>query len=149
MPSMPKRPCSHPGCGVLTDNGRCTTHRAQLRKEQDAQRSNSYRRGYGPKWQKARQGWLRVHPLCGDRLDGAEAEHSQCMQQQRIGIATDVDHIVAVNGPTDPLFWRPSNWQSLCHSCHSMKTAKEDGGFTGKGEGRVESLQPQPKRPYA
>ncbi|WP_353056028.1 hypothetical protein [Mesobacillus subterraneus] len=27
------------------------------------------------------------------------------------------------------LFWNVHNWQSLCASCHSSKTVKEDGGF--------------------
>ncbi|KAE8545359.1 hypothetical protein F6453_2331 [Marinobacter nauticus] len=27
------------------------------------------------------------------------------------------------------LFWDDSNWQALCHSCHSEKTASEDSGF--------------------
>jgi 5-methylcytosine-specific restriction protein A len=27
------------------------------------------------------------------------------------------------------LFWDRSNWQGLCHPCHSAKTATEDGGF--------------------
>jgi 5-methylcytosine-specific restriction protein A len=27
------------------------------------------------------------------------------------------------------LFWDQSNWQPLCHTCHSKKTAREDGGF--------------------
>nr|DAK90259.1 MAG TPA: HNH endonuclease bacteriophage, HNH Endonuclease, DNA.52A [Caudoviricetes sp.] len=25
--------------------------------------------------------------------------------------------------------WDQSNWQALCHECHSRKTAKENGGF--------------------
>lgn len=41
----------------------------------------------------------------------------------------DVDHIVAVNGPADPLFWDRKNHQGLCESCHSYKTATQDGGF--------------------
>jgi 5-methylcytosine-specific restriction protein A len=40
--------------------------------------------------------------------------------------ATDVDHIVSkAKGGTDA----GTNLQSLCHSHHSMKTAREDGGF--------------------
>ena len=37
-----------------------------------------------------------------------------------------VDHIDgdSSNNPEDG-----SNWQTLCRSCHSSKTAKEDGGF--------------------
>jgi 5-methylcytosine-specific restriction protein A len=42
------------------------------------------------------------------------------------------DHIVAVTGPDDPLFWDKTNWQPICHTCHSIKTAKEDGSFGNK-----------------
>lgn len=41
----------------------------------------------------------------------------------------DVDHIVAVAGPADPLFWKTENHQALCGTCHKRKTALENGGF--------------------
>ncbi len=34
---------------------------------------------------------------------------------------------VRVDGPRDPRFWDPGNHQPLCKSCHSHKTATEDG----------------------
>lgn len=30
------------------------------------------------------------------------------------------------------LFWNSGNWQGLCSTCHSTKTAREDGGFGNK-----------------
>ncbi|MFA5379199.1 MAG: HNH endonuclease signature motif containing protein, partial [Dehalococcoidia bacterium] len=42
--------------------------------------------------------------------------------------ATDVDHIEPHCGDYDK-FWDESNLSALCHSCHSRKTAREDGGF--------------------
>ena len=48
-------------------------------------------------------------------------------------MATDVDHIIPVEGPLDPLFWDETNWQSLCHPHHSRKTNAEDGGFGRRG----------------
>lgn len=42
--------------------------------------------------------------------------------------ATDVDHIVPHKGNHE-LFWDRDNWQALCHHCHSVKTATEDGGW--------------------
>lgn len=39
-----------------------------------------------------------------------------------------VDHIRPHKGDQE-LFWDPANLQSLCDSCHSRKTATEDGGF--------------------
>jgi 5-methylcytosine-specific restriction enzyme A len=65
-----------------------------------------------PAWRKARLGFLAEHPLCA-----------------RCGApATVVDHIVPHRG--DPaIFWDRTRWQALCASCHSRKTAAEDGGF--------------------
>jgi 5-methylcytosine-specific restriction endonuclease McrA len=44
-------------------------------------------------------------------------------------LATDVDHVIAVAGETDPLFYVEENHQALCHECHSFKTALENGAF--------------------
>lgn len=88
-------------------------------------RSNSTRRGYGYRWQRYRESWLQSHPVCGDRERGRSAEHSECARSGRVSAATDVDHIKRVTGPDDPLFWEPSNHQSLCHVCHSLKTVRE------------------------
>ncbi|MCR8827199.1 HNH endonuclease [Photobacterium sp. TY 1-4] len=48
------------------------------------------------------------------------------------GPATDVDHITPHKGDRR-LFFDQSNWQSLCKSCHSRKTAREvfHGGVAG------------------
>ncbi|MFK3973764.1 HNH endonuclease [Pseudomonas sp. NPDC087358] len=80
-------------------------------------RGTSSERGYGYRWQKAREGFLRKHPLC-----------VHCEQRGRVTAATDVDHITPHRGDKD-LFWDRQNWQGLCHPCHSVKTATEDGGF--------------------
>jgi len=40
-------------------------------------------------------------------------------------LATQVDHIQPVLGPSDPLFWEHTNHQPLCHSHHSQKTRAE------------------------
>jgi len=40
----------------------------------------------------------------------------------------DIDHIVPHKGSWS-LFMDPKNLQGLCHRHHSMKTAREDGGF--------------------
>ena len=52
---------------------------------------------------------------------------SFCRECSKRGIrtrATDVDHIVDHKGDWD-VFCDPSNLESLCHSCHSRKTARE------------------------
>ena len=112
MPSRPNTPCRHPGCAALVPYGTkyCEKHRA-LHPEEIRTASS---RGYGSRWNKARKRYLETHPLC-----------VECMKNGRYVKATDVDHIVAHRGDR-ALFWDVSNWQALCHSCHSKKTARED-----------------------
>lgn len=73
-------------------------------------------RGYGSRWQRARLAHLAANPLC-----------VRCEAEGRVTEATDVDHHIPHRGDYT-LFWDESNWRSLCHSCHSKKTATEDGG---------------------
>lgn len=68
-------------------------------------------------WERVRAEWLRCFPNC-----------VECQARNVLTKATDVDHIHPHNG--DPvLFFDRDNLQSLCHACHSRKTAAEDGGF--------------------
>lgn len=124
MKSAPK-PCTHPSCGTLVHDGsgRCAKHAKQLRQSIDAKRGNSTERGYSYAWQQAREGFLRKHPLC--------VRHES---RGQVVAATVVDHIRPHKGDKD-LFWERSNWQSLCKTCHDIKTATEDGGF-GRSKGR-------------
>lgn len=124
MPVASPRPCTYPGCGVLVQDGtsRCAKHKHVERRQADQQRGGSTERGYGSRWQKAREGFLRHNPLC---------VHHQ--QRGEIVPATVVDHIVPHRGDK-ALFWERSNWQPLCKRCHDVKTAREDGGF-GRGGG--------------
>jgi 5-methylcytosine-specific restriction protein A len=108
------------GCGVLVERGRCATHQKQQQQQADSTRGNSAERGYDSKWRKARAGWLRSHPLC-----------MRCDKQGQVTPASVVDHIVAHRGDMT-LFWNNANWQSLCATCHNIKTATEDGGFGNK-----------------
>ena len=69
-------------------------------------RESAAKRGYGRRWQKYRERYLREHPLC--------VMH----QQQGHTVAADVvDHIVPHKG--DPrLFWDASNLWCVCGDCH-------------------------------
>jgi 5-methylcytosine-specific restriction protein A len=87
-------------------------------------RGTFHQRGYTVEWVKYRAQWLRAHPLCGDRESGPSKEHSKCLSEGLHRAATDVDHIVPHRGD-NKLFWERSNHQSLCHQCHSIKTAGE------------------------
>lgn len=68
-------------------------------------------------WKKIRADQLRMHPLC-----------AECAKLGRVTPATECDHIVPHKGDKSRFYDR-SNLQSLCHQCHSAKTATEDGGY--------------------
>lgn len=122
MPIAPKRPCSAPGCGALTDAGRCPKHANAA----EHSRGSASSRGYGRRWQEASKGFLRAHPLCqcGDCDEG----------RKRVTIATVVDHIVPHRGDM-ALFWNQANWQAMSKPCHDRKTATEDGGLGNEPRG--------------
>jgi 5-methylcytosine-specific restriction protein A len=74
-------------------------------------------RGYGGKWQKARETFLKRNPLC-----------SFCEQENKIVAASVVDHIKPHLGD-QALFWDTANWQPLCKPCHdSTKKIMENRG---------------------
>lgn len=79
-------------------------------------RGTAASRGYGHKWRKAREAYLKQHPLC-----------VFCQQRGRLTPATVVDHIEPHRGDMK-LFWRRSNWQSLCKPCHDRDKARIEAG---------------------
>ncbi|MBV2138562.1 MAG: HNH endonuclease [Candidatus Thiodiazotropha sp. (ex Ctena orbiculata)] len=80
-------------------------------------RQTAAQRGYGYKWQKARDAFLKKHPFC--------FEHAK---RGKTVVATVVDHIVPHRNDMK-LFWDKSNWQSLCKPCHdSHKQRLEKSG---------------------
>lgn len=95
--------------------------RAQFRDVAFENRPSSGARGYGRKWQKYSQWRLSKFPLCVSCNHAAQA----------------TDHIQPVTGPDDPLFWDPTNHQSLCWSCHSRKTGGETNGKQIRGTTRT------------
>lgn len=119
MPSLPRRPCSKQGCPNLAEHGKryCANHAGYekaVAREYDKRRGTFTQRNYPAEWKRYRLAYLQEHPFC-----------VKCGRP-----STDVDHIKpVVNGAQDPNFWNPSNHQALCHSCHSRKTASENGGF--------------------
>ena len=120
MPSKPLKPCSHPGCPELTNNRHCQAHTKAERVRYDQRRGSSTERGYDGRWRKARETYLRRNPLC-----------VICEKETRLTPATVVDHIIPHRGNQE-LFWdTTNNWQALCKRCHDIKTATEDGRWTG------------------
>jgi 5-methylcytosine-specific restriction protein A len=80
-----------------------------------AKGEGSTARGYGYKWQKARERFLSEHPLC-----------CYCERTGRITAASVVDHKIPHRGDA-ALFWNESNWQPLCKPCHDSVKAREEG----------------------
>ena len=75
------------------------------------------------RWRKARQGYLRKHPLC-----------VYCEKQGKTVEATVVDHIKPHKGDTK-LFWDKSNWQALCKPCHDRHKQRQERSGTLAGAG--------------
>jgi hypothetical protein len=82
-------------------------------------RGSARQRGYDSRWERARLVFINQHPLC-----------AECERNGLVTVGREVDHIIPHKGD-QTLFWDEANWQTLCHECHSRKTAMEDGGFGG------------------
>jgi len=100
--------CKRPGCGQSASaRGFCPAHAPAPRPDN---RPNAHQRGYGRDWRTIRDKHLREYPWC-----------AVCGET-----GTDVDHIVTrKQGGADD----DANLQTLCHSHHSEKTVRQDGGF--------------------
>ncbi|WP_163854613.1 HNH endonuclease [Paenibacillus elgii] len=117
MTLRPLKPCSRAGCPELTRERYCTKHKQEVGQQYERRRGSAHARGYDNRWRKYRLQYLAEHPLC-----------VECKKQNRLTAANVVDHIEPHKGDYF-LFWNPKNHQGLCDSCHSTKTAREDGGF--------------------
>jgi len=71
-------------------------------------KQTSAQRGYGYRWQQARLGFLRKHPLC-----------VMCAQMTPpiVTAATVVNHKIPHRGD-QTLFWNRDNWEPLCKRHH-------------------------------
>lgn len=109
-PHAAPRRCNEPGCRTLI-SGRsphCSEHLRDTR-------PNSNARGYDSNWRKTRAAFLNRNLLC-----------VTCLREGEFTPAKHVDHKTPLSqGGTNA----EENLQALCHSCHSRKTASEDGGF--------------------
>lgn len=114
--------CSAPSCNVIVRDGnaRCEKHRKQQktestkrrneqRKEQSRENSFIYNTAA---WSRLSKKKRTVDPFC-----------EQCLEDGRYEQADVVDHIVELKDGGKPYEW--SNFRSLCHRCHNVKTAAE------------------------
>ena len=113
MPWAPKRPCTWPGCGELTDGGRCEKHKRQERKQIEDARGTAHQRGYTFRWSKYSKAYIRAHPLC-----------AICQRAGIIKATECVDHIIPHKGDSE-LFWDPANHQAACKQCNDRKAVSE------------------------
>lgn len=79
-----------------------------------SEKTSSTARGYGYKWQQAREGYLRLHPLC-----------VYCQRDGHVAEATVVDHKVPHRGDMK-VFWDRTNWQGLCKPHHDGEKQREE-----------------------
>jgi len=120
MPIAPRRPCLQPGCGALGNTPYCEKHTIQKKEEvriKDRYRGSAASRGYTHEWNKFSKRYREQNPLC-----------VMCEKEGKLVLAQCVDHIIPHKGD-QKLFWDLNNLQSLCHSHHSEKTAREDNGY--------------------
>lgn len=146
MPNTAPKPCNHPGCGRLIDTGGyCEQHKKKKIQLSEQARGSSNDRGYGYKWQKARDGFLRKHPTC-------ECQDCQVLpfilRPKSEVVDHKVDHkLFEAKTSGDPqriakanqLFWDSSNWQAMAKVCHDKKTAADHQAAYGRPGGHQKS----------
>jgi 5-methylcytosine-specific restriction protein A len=97
----------------------------QRKAQADKRRGTSTERGYNNEWRKARDIHLTNEPLC-----------RECLKVNKFIPANVVDHIYDHKGDKQ-IFWDKTNWQSLCTSCHSKKTVRDNGAYGNKIAGKI------------
>lgn len=123
MANKLKKPCAKPGCHNLTTEKYCAEHAYLTEKEKKDRHKyyDTYARDketakfYNSiEWKRLKQqALIRDKGLC-----------QECLSNQKITIATEVDHIVPIKIRWD-LRLTLSNLRSLCHKCHMRKTAED------------------------
>jgi len=122
--------CTESGCRIRTTDasGYCDKHRtdnSRLRQrrafDKDRYEHSPWRKWYQTTAWRNLRAWFWSQPesvICAAVENGV-----RCTRP-----ATEADHIMPHKGDWN-LFMLRSNLQGLCAHCHSVKTAREDGGF--------------------
>lgn len=106
--------CLEGGCPTLVSSGRCPQHQQPIRAQERRRYTGTPGVNYGRRWRKARARYLGEHPFC-----------VQCPPSD-LSLATQLDHVIPHDGDYAK-FWDETNWQGLCATHHSAKTAREVG----------------------
>lgn len=95
------------------------------------EKGSASERGYTWAWKKARDAYLREHPLC-----------AYCEERGKYELATLVDHRIPHRGD-QKLFWDQKNWASSCRPCHDRdKQRLEKSGVVLGCDANGEPLDP-------
>lgn len=122
MGLLPLRPCPAPGCAALTRGGYCAAHEQAPRpprvsaKDYEAKPARRAAAVFykTTRWKKTSARGLAAEPFCRRHLV-LFGEHVAGHHR---------DHIVP-RERAPQLAYDPANLQTLCRSCHSMKTRRE------------------------
>lgn len=79
-----------------------------------ARRESRVKQGYDSRWLRFRKHWILTHPVC-ERCGNGSATAT--------GSDLHVDHIQPLKAGGSK--YDPNNLQTLCRSCHSIKTAED------------------------
>ena len=104
MPLKPLKPCSYPGCTMLTSTARCARH--------PIVRNKAIHRLYDRNWSARRRAHLERHPFCED-----------CAEKGVVTMGVDVHHEIPHRGNAD--VFRKSPLRTLCKACHARRTRQE------------------------
>ena len=100
--------CAYPRCAQIIRTKYCDAHKHIQSDILRGTRGTTSQQGYGTQWQKIRDRYLKLHPLCVD-----------CKTQGIIKPAKEVHHRIELRkGGTN----EDDNLQSLCKPCHSKRT---------------------------
>lgn len=115
MPTLPLKPCSHPGCKNITRGKRCDVHTKAYNKQADDRRGSAAYRGYDRRWQRIAAFKLAQAPLC-----------ERCESIGKVVAAVLVHHRDHDSHNNDPC-----NHESLCNACHAREHSTERWGRGG------------------
>ena len=111
MPKKPKRPCSHPGCPMLTGGQFCEEHaKEEAKRYEKYDRDPAVRKRYGRAWKRIRDRYAAAHPLC-----------ELCQKNGLLIPTEEIHHKTPLSeGGTH----NEENLIALCKSCHARLHAE-------------------------